>query len=230
MTISIFTDGSSRGNPGPGGWGAIIRTDDQVIELGGRTDNTTNNKMELAAAVGALSYVRDNTIKGDIVLQSDSKYVIKGITEWVSGWKRNDWITAGKKPVENQDFWQALDTARTGLTITWKYVEGHAGHPGNERCDEIATGFADNVNPVLYKGSRTAYTIDLDAAPSKTAIKKKKSSSAPAYSYLSLVDGVLEIHKTWAECEARVKGVKGAKFKKSLNKEDEQDIIKEWGL
>lgn len=230
MSITIFTDGSSRGNPGPGGWGAIIRTDGEVKELGGREDMTTNNRMELSAAINALVYVSENDLAGAIVLQSDSKYVIKGITEWVSGWKRNGWKTAAKKDVENRDLWEALAFASSGLSIEWRYVEGHAGHPGNERCDEIATSFADKRDIGLYHGERSKYPIDLDAKPAAKAVAKKKSSSAPAYSYLSLVDGILEIHKTWKECEARVKGVRGARFKKSVNAEDEKAIVKEWGL
>lgn len=230
MSITIYTDGSSRGNPGPGGWGAIIRTDDEVRELGGREDHTTNNRMELSAAIGALTYVSQNNLKGSIVLQSDSKYVISGITSWVKGWQRNGWITAGKKEVENRDLWEVLDSVSKNLSIEWKYVQGHAGHPGNERCDEIATGFADRATIDLYKGPRTNYTIDLDAVPTATAVKKKKSSSAKAYSYLSLVDGEFETHTTWAECESRVKGKKGAKFKKAISKEDEENIRREWGI
>jgi len=245
MSITIFTDGSSRGNPGPGGWGAIIRTKDDVIELGGGDDHTTNNRMELSAAINALVYVDENDLVsvageddkkpgkqiGQVVVQSDSKYVIQGITSWVSGWQKNGWKTAGKKDVENRDLWEALHFAASGLSIKWVYVKGHAGHPGNERSDEIATAFADSENPHLYKGPRKLYTIDLSAKPSITSVsKKKRSSSDRVYSYLSLVDGILETHKTWAECESRVKGVRGAKFKKSFNVEDEKEIMKSWGF
>ncbi len=225
----IFTDGSSRGNPGPGGWGAIVRTDKEVVELGGREAHTTNNRMELSAAIGALKAI--GPAAGAIILQTDSKYVIKGITGWVAGWKRNGWKTTAKKDVENRDLWEVLAAEAEGLAIEWRYVQGHAGHPGNERCDEIATMFADDAEPDLYKGARSRYTIDLDAAPIPgTAKKKKSSSSIPAYSYLSLVDGVLQIDKTWKACEARVKGVRGAKFKKSTSAQNEKDIIKEWGM
>lgn len=228
--ITIFTDGSSRGNPGPGGWGAIVRTETDVIELGGGDDHTTNNRMEIAAATNALAHVDENKLEGGIILQTDSKYLINGITSWVSGWQRNGWKTAAKKDVENRDLWEALHAVASGLTIEWKYVQGHAGHPGNERCDEIATAFADGRDPHLYRGPKKLYTIDLDAEPTAGAPRKKSSSSVKAYSYLSLVDGILETHKTWAECEARVKGVRGAKFKKSTSAQDEQEIIKEWGM
>ncbi|MDE2116838.1 MAG: ribonuclease HI [Patescibacteria group bacterium] len=230
MSITIFTDGSSRGNPGPGGWGAIIRTADEVTELGGGDDHTTNNRMELSAAINALAFVDENGLTGGITVQTDSKYLINGITSWVSGWKQNGWKTAAKKDVENRDLWEALHLIASGLPIKWKYVQGHAGHPGNERCDEIATAMADKGDPHLYQGPRTRYTIDLDAEPVAGTVKKKSSSSAKAYSYLSLVDGVFETHKTWAQCEARVKGVRGARFKKSVSAEDEADIIRSWGL
>ena len=228
----IFTDGSSRGNPGPGGWGTIIRTPEEVKELGGREDHTTNNRMELSAAINALIYVAENDVEGPIVLQTDSKYVINGITSWVKGWQRNGWKTGAKKDVENRDLWEALDFAAKGLKIEWRYVQGHAGHPGNERCDEIATSFADKSLIGLYHGPATKYPIDLDAAPSPSAApkKKKSSSSVKAHSYLSLVNGEFNIDKTWVECEKRVKGKKGARFKKSISADDEKAIMREWGV
>lgn len=237
MSITIFTDGSSRGNPGPGGWGSVIRTNSLVSELGGREDHTTNNRMELMAAISALNFVAQHggVLAHDeqIVVQSDSKYVIQGITSWISGWKRNGWITAGKKEVGNRDLWEALSLAVESLKnhIEWKYVKGHAGHPGNERCDEIATLYADKAEVHLYSGARDNYPIDLDALPAAGAVAKaKKSSSVKAYSYVSLVDGIFKTHKTWAECEARVKGVRGARFKKSVSALDEAAIKKEWGV
>ena len=251
MSITIFTDGSSRGNPGPGGWGAIICTNDRVVELGGGDEHTTNNRMELMAAINALAHVDENDLGSKpktegvegrestdksaavhVVVKSDSKYLIRGITEWIPGWQKNGWKTAAKKDVENKDLWQALSFVASGLSLKWEYIEGHAGHPGNERCDEIATAFADKADPRLYKGPRRLYMIDLNARPralGKTA-SGRKYSSAKAYSYLSLVDGVLQTHDTWEECEARVKGVKGAKFKKSISPEDEKEIIKKWGM
>lgn len=227
--ITIFTDGSSRGNPGPGGWGAIVSTSNEVKELGGREDHTTNNRMELAAAINALVYVDESDITGDITLQTDSKYVIKGITSWVSGWKKNGWKTANKTDVVNRDLWEALSFAVSGLSIDWKYVEGHAGHPGNERCDEIATSFADNVEIPLYHGDTAKYLVDLDVKPISSGIKSsKKSSSAKAYSYVSSIGGIVEIHKTWSECEARVKGKSGARFKKVFSKDEEIALVSEW--
>lgn len=230
MSITIFTDGSSRGNPGPGGFGAIVRTDKHVTELGGREEPTTNNRMELLAAITALEWVKlEKLEKEPARLFSDSKYVIQGITSWVSGWERNGWKTAGKKDVENRDLWERLSRVVKGLSVQWNYVQGHAGHPGNERCDEIATSYADMIDPHLYIGPRDKYMVDLDAKPVEK-VAKKKSSSAKAYSYLSYVDGELLIHKTWAECESHVKGKKNAKFKKSISAENEKEIIAEWGV
>ncbi len=235
MSTLIYTDGSSRGNPGPGGWGTVIQTGSRVVELGGREASTTNNRMELMAAISALDWVRAYADSSDdITVRCDSKYVIQGITSWVKGWQRNGWITAGKQEVGNKDLWEGLLAATRGLKVTWDHVDGHAGVPGNERCDEIATGFADQDPPALYVGDASSYTIDLSVRASAAGLaqKKKKSSSSSvkAYSYLSVVDGKFQRHATWAECEARVKGVRGARFKKSVSAEDEREIARSWGF
>jgi len=229
MSTRIFTDGSSRGNPGRGGWGAIINAGDVVVELGGREDHTTNNRMELMAVLASLLWLGKNSISR-ATIHSDSKYVIKGMTEWVSGWQRNGWKTAAKKDVENRDIWEALAAARGSMNISWEHVDGHAGVPANERCDEIATSFADDVPMKLYSGPVKLYGIDLSVTKALEGVKKssKKSSGIKAYSYVSLVDGKLETHKTWAECFARVKGKSGARFKKSISKADEDAISKEF--
>ncbi|MEN9912613.1 MAG: hypothetical protein RLY66_21 [Candidatus Parcubacteria bacterium] len=242
--ITIFTDGSSRGNPGPGGWGSVVVADDRVIELGGGEKNTTNNRMELMAAIGGLK--KTSEISGDVegvnvVVNSDSSYVIKGITMWVHGWKRNGWKTANKGDVSNVDLWQMLDDAVAQIgskNVSWKYVGGHIGIAGNERCDEIATSYADGEHPELYDGPLSGYTIKniLDVSHDEGLLKAKKSSSsskaksgAKAYSYVSSVGGKIEVHRTWAECEKRVKGAKGARFKKSFDPVNEKEIIDEYG-
>lgn len=161
--ITIFTDGSARGNPGPGGWGAIVANDEKVIELGGSDAHTTNNKMELSAAINALRCV-DETAEFQnqpITLYTDSEYVMKGITIWVHSWQKKGWRTAAKKAVLNQDLWQDLIAASEGKKITWKVVPGHFGIAANERCDEIATAFADQDGMDLYEGSRSDYKISL---------------------------------------------------------------------
>ena len=155
--ITIYTDGASRGNPGPGGWAAIIDNGKTVREIGGREEHTTNNRMELTAAIRAIEFVskleaRSNQLEA--IIHTDSEYVMKGITEWIKRWQKKGWKTAGKKPVLNQDLWQRLLELTRGRKIEWKYVAGHTGVHSNERADEIATSFADNLAPSLYHGPR----------------------------------------------------------------------------
>ncbi|MCA0401684.1 MAG: ribonuclease HI [Proteobacteria bacterium] len=133
--VEIWTDGACSGNPGPGGWGAILRYGGQERELSGAEPETTNNRMELQAAIAALEAL---TRPCRVVLTTDSQYVRGGITGWIFGWKKNGWKTADKKPVKNMDLWQALDSAIQRHEIEWKWVKGHAGHAENERADELA--------------------------------------------------------------------------------------------
>ncbi len=135
MTVEIFTDGACSGNPGPGGWGAILRYKSTEKELSGGEPLTTNNRMELMAAIIALETLnRPSTVR----LSTDSVYVRDGITKWLPNWKRNGWKTAAKKPVKNDDLWQRLDIAQAPHRIEWIWIKGHAGHVENERCDELA--------------------------------------------------------------------------------------------
>jgi len=230
--ILIWSDGSSRGNPGPGGWGVIIVSPGkEVVELGGGEEHTTNNRMELTAAISALSYVSENYPDSNkIIIHTDSSYVINGITKWVHNWRRNNWLTSQKEEVLNRDLWEKLSSLTAGKKIEWKYVAGHSGTPGNERCDEIATSFADRNNPSLYKGVLANYSVPIfDLSKVSSANKKNKSrSKAKAYSYLSMIGGEIMKHKLWEECEKRVKGKSGAKFKKALSAEEEENILKEW--
>lgn len=158
--ILIFTDGSARGNPGPGGWGAIVVYQGNVKELGGNNLHTTNNKMELAGAIGALEFVKkDIKNVSSVTIVSDSEYVVKGMTLWLSNWKKNNWRTAARKPVLNQEYWQALSTLADNFKIEWKTVLGHSGHEANERCDAIATSFADKLPIPLFDGDLKKYSI-----------------------------------------------------------------------
>jgi ribonuclease HI len=154
--ITIYTDGASRGNPGPGGWGAIVMDDVRAVELGGREDHTTNNRMELMGAIKALEFA-GTLSDSPIEVHTDSEYVMKGITEWIKGWQMRGWRTAAKKPVLNQDLWQKLILVTDGKKIAWHYVAGHSGHAMNERCDEIATSYADDTSITLYHGSKDSY-------------------------------------------------------------------------
>lgn len=133
--VEIFTDGACSGNPGPGGWGAILRYGDTEKELSGGEQETTNNRMELTAAIEALNALKRPC---EIVLTTDSTYVKDGITSWIDSWKKRGWKNSQKKPVKNEDLWKALDEARSRHKVEWKWVKGHAGHAENERCDELA--------------------------------------------------------------------------------------------
>jgi len=131
----IYTDGACSGNPGPGGWGVVLRYGDAVKELHGGDPSTTNNRMELMAAITALETL---TRPVPVQLYTDSKYVLDGITKWLPGWQRNGWQTAAKKPVKNADLWKRLAAAMERHQVTWQWVKGHNGDPGNERADELA--------------------------------------------------------------------------------------------
>jgi ribonuclease HI len=138
MQVVIYTDGACKGNPGPGGWGALLRASDGTEkELCGGELGTTNNRMEMMAVIVALKTLKRPC---DVVLHLDSQYVLKGITEWLSGWKARGWKTASKEPVKNVDLWQELDAvvSQAGHHIDWRWVKGHAGDPGNERADALA--------------------------------------------------------------------------------------------
>jgi ribonuclease HI len=134
--VQLITDGACSGNPGPGGWAAILRYGDKKKELWGCEKHTTNNRMELTAAIEGLRVLKERCV---VEIVTDSEYVKKGITEWIHGWKRKGWMTAAKKPVVNQDLWQELDEQVNAHNTTWTWTKGHADHEDNNRCDELAT-------------------------------------------------------------------------------------------
>lgn len=135
MKVELFTDGACKGNPGPGGWGAFLRYGEAEKEMWGGESDTTNNRMELMAAIEGLKALKRPC---HVILTTDSQYVKQGINQWLAGWKKNGWKTAAKQPVKNQDLWQALDAECVKHQIEWKWVKGHAGHPENERADQLA--------------------------------------------------------------------------------------------
>ena len=139
--IHIYTDGACRGNPGPGGWGAILLCDNYKKEIKGSSQLTTNNIMELTAVIESLKLIKNPS---KIIITTDSTYVKNGITEWIHNWKLKGWKTANKKPVKNKQLWQELDVLTNNHQIEWKWVKGHAGHAGNERADELANEGIDN--------------------------------------------------------------------------------------
>lgn len=228
MKATLFTDGASKGNPGPGGWGAIVAFDERVVELGEREEETTNNRMELTAAIEGLVAARDMGAT-EATVYTDSQYVINGITKWVFGWQQNGWVTKTKDEVLNRDLWQRLVDVTSVLNVTWESVQGHVGVPGNERADVIASDYGLDKGVELFAGSRAEYTVDLtDLGEKKEKSASKSRSKAKAFSYISMVDGDIQVHQGWSETEARVKGKSGVKYKKALSKEDEEAIIKEW--
>jgi len=140
--IHIFTDGACRGNPGPGGWGALLRWNGHEKKLKGAEGATTNNRMELMAAIQALAAIeKDSTVS----LTTDSQYVRKGITEWIKNWKRNGWRNSSKQPVKNADLWQQLDSEAQNHKVEWHWVKGHSGHPENELADDLANQAIDEM-------------------------------------------------------------------------------------
>ncbi len=238
MKVIIICDGASRGNPGPGGWGVVVASERHVEEKGGYVGRTTNNKMELTAAIEGLGLVPAQATA--VAVYTDSTYVKKGITEWVNGWTSNNWMTSQKKPVENVELWQALVDASALFNIEWHVIPGHAGIPANERVDDIATAYATGDAVSLYDGTRKAYEVSLDLSPAVIAAaakhkkaqlpsKSKSASSRKAFSYISVIGGVVQTHKTWDECKDRVHG-KAAKFKKVFSAAEEQALVREWSV
>ena len=143
MSIKVYTDGACKGNPGPGGWGVYIQFKEDEKELYGGNPETTNNQMEMQAALEALKYLKDEGVV--IELFTDSNYLRQGITEWIHKWKKNNWKTAAKKPVANRDLWIEISDLNEKMTVEWNWVKGHAGDPGNERADELANIGAESV-------------------------------------------------------------------------------------
>ncbi|GJG95827.1 ribonuclease HI [Cupriavidus pauculus] len=141
--VTIYSDGACKGNPGPGGWGAVLVSAGHEKELFGGENPTTNNRMELMAVIEALRALKRPCV---INIYTDSQYVQKGISEWIHGWKKRGWQTADKKPVKNADLWQILDELRQPHTVEWHWVRGHNGHPGNERADRLANRGVESIN------------------------------------------------------------------------------------
>lgn len=237
-TITIYSDGACSGNPGPGGWAAvIIYPEGRVLELGGGERPTTNNRMEMAAAIAALSAVAERP--EPVKLYTDSGLLINGMKGWLYGWKRKGWVTAAGQPVVNRDLWERLDALAQGRKgrLSWGHVKGHAGHEINERCDVIAVAFSKNTRPALYDGPAVGcgYSL-LEPGPEHLHAPKPKAAPGTARPkakgpavYLSIVGGRVERHPTWDLCKARVHGVAGAKFKKVTSPEEESEVLKSWG-
>jgi ribonuclease HI len=233
--ILVYTDGACSGNPGPGGWGAIVaRPDGRIRELGGAAEQTTNNQMEMLATIEALREVRDDD--SPVTICTDSTYVIRGITQWIWGWQKKGWKTAEGKDVSNKELWQELAREvmhrKSHGEIAWRYVRGHIGVAGNERVDEIAVEFSKGRRPRLFVGPLLQYKVAIYDLPAAEALPepKPKAEKVAAYSYVSVLGSMAMRHATWADCERRVKGKPGAKFKKAKSADDERAILVSWGI
>lgn len=227
-SIKIFTDGAAKGNPGPGGYGAVLLLGDTVREIGEGKRLTTNNEMELRAVVEALKQVPEGAKVVEIY--TDSKYVVEGSTGWIFGWMKNGWKTKAGSDVSHTALWQELVELLKKVKIEWHKVPGHVGIIGNERADTIASDFGEQKQVALYNGPRETYGyeienvhFDVEKAEARSEVRKRQSQKA--YSYVSKVDGVIQTHKTWKECEERVRGKSGVRFKKSISPDEEKEII-----
>jgi ribonuclease HI len=234
--VVIYTDGACSGNPGPGGWGAVVVTPSlDVYELGGAEIPTTNNRMEVSAALRALQSVAAHDVP--VHVYTDSTYLIRGITQWIWGWRKKGWKTSEGGDVSNRELWEELlrtvSARPSGAKIEWKWVRGHTGHAGNERCDEIAVGFSQRRHVSLFRGKLKDYSLPvLDFPDTEAGLPemKPKVEKKPAFSYLSTVEGVTVRHRDWPSCERRTKGRSGARFKKAQSAEDESAILSGWGV
>jgi ribonuclease HI len=207
--IEIITDGACRGNPGPGGWAALIVRDGAIEEHGGAERHTTNNRMELRAAIEGLRRVPAGE---PVQITTDSEYLLNGITRWIAGWRARNWQTREGRPVEHRDLWEELATLAADRT-TWNHVRGHSGDPLNERADTIAHAYASGRTP-----------------PAAATAAAATHTRPPGVSYLSLVDGRLMRHANWEACRARVHGASGARYKKCASAADELTTVLSWRL
>lgn len=232
----LFADGSSLGNPGPSGWGAIVVVGRHTVrELGGRKKISTNNEMELTALYEGLRELENEP--GNLDVYTDSSYVVQGMTRWIKGWEQNGWKTKSKTDVVNRALWEKISalvkTREKSGVIRWHHVPGHSGVVGNERCDAIANAFAAGEEIELYDGPLSEYAadildIDIDSRIHEARVREKSRARTKAYSYVSKVGGSVMVHATWAECERRVKGKSGALFRKVASKDEEERLVKEW--
>lgn len=243
-SIIIYTDGACSGNPGPGGWGSVVYVPSGkmnqgiVTELSGYLAPTTNNQMELQSVISALKFVAPTD--NEIIVYTDSTYVIRGMTQWIFAWKNRGWKTAEGKDVSNKSLWIELESVvkKCSKKIQWKYVRGHQGIHGNERCDALAVAESKREFIEKYSGASEYYFFDILETPLTEPLpemKGKKTDSTgnlkPAdVSYLSYINGVLYRDKTWSACEARIKGRPGVVFKKVKNESEEKECLAKWGI
>ncbi len=227
-TYLLVADGACRQNPGPGGYGVIVVTPtEQVFEFGAHEPKTTNNRMELMGFYRGLQEIFKlvRTKPGGKLIHfiSDSKYVLEGASKSLRNWSRRDWKTQAGTDVKNRDIWEKIlkgldEFAHLHFKIEYEHVLGHQGNEANERVDEIAVKFSHEEPIELFRGELKDYPVNLQSGAAFKSV------------YLSYVDGVLERHSTWDSCQRATTGKKGAKFKKVVNRIQEQATLKEWGL
>jgi len=225
--LVAYTDGACLGNPGPGGWGVrILYADGTVCELGGKVAATTNNRMELQAAIAALQMLHTSP---QVTIFTDSRYVIDGVTKWLRAWRRRGWVTSTNTPVKNRDLWMALESL-SHPGVRWQHVYGHRGDPNNERVDTIARACAAGACPPLFCG-RSGAPDDPVVVPTATTLPPRTVSEPPARAhvparaptpayYVSIVHGTAALDTDWPACAARVRGVSGAQYRKVRTREE----------
>ena len=225
--LVAYTDGACLGNPGPGGWGVrILYADGTVCELGGKVAATTNNRMELQAAIAALQMLHTSP---QVTIFTDSRYVIDGVTKWLRAWRRRGWVTSTNTPVKNRDLWMALESL-SHPGVRWQHVYGHRGDPNNERVDTIARACAAGACPPLFCG-RSGAPDDPVVVPTATTLPPRTVSKPPARAhvptraptpayYVSIVHGTAALDTDWPACAARVRGVSGAQYRKVRTREE----------
>lgn len=218
-----YTDGACLGNPGPGGWGVrLFYPDGSVRELCGREAATTNNRMELQAAISALQVLQGQP---QITVYTDSRYLIDGVTKWLPAWRRRGWMTATQTPVKNKDLWQTLESLQH-RGVHWHHVRGHSGNPNNERVDELARLCATGRCPRLFCGQAGAPDDPVLLLSPATAPPSGENPAQPPARpdrparYISIVRGAVAIDATWVACEARVRGASGAQYRKVRTAEE----------
>jgi ribonuclease HI len=242
--IIAYTDGACSGNPGPGGWAAVIVDDGNREEISGGEPETTNNRMELTAVIEALRRVPPDA---PVKVVTDSQYVLKGITSWLAGWQKRGWRTATGGPVLNRDLWEALATL-VGARVTWEWVRGHSGHRENTRVDQLARmhaqagvaarrerGVGHAPSPAAANSAPAGHLAARPGSGRRAGITARGNGAGKAPSggwptYLSLVDGRLMRHRDWPSCEQRVHGQSGARFKKCRGPDEERATVAGWKL
>lgn len=229
----VYTDGSSSGNPGPGGWGSVIELEEgRILEFGGYEEHTTNNRMELRAVLETLKFFSKKEEKIDeMVISTDSTYVLAGATGWVYGWAKNGWKTRDGEDVLNQDLWQelmglTLKLSSQNVKISYDKVKGHSGDLLNERANEIAQTYSKGTPPILFRGQRDQFEEIFSYL--KNLPTSKQKNNGKAYSYVAKVDGEIKTFSEWNDCKEFVEGKKGALYKKVFSAEEEKELISLW--